>query len=97
MLFMRNAVVTNIANPEAAMLDEAVPKAATAQRFRLANYPMLREVAWNTDPEAELTPSEAFALYERKRRHIDHQSMRRHERDIVTYSIKTIGKGVLLV
>lgn len=97
MLFMRNAVVTNIANPEAAMLDEAAPKAAIAQRIRLANYPMLPDVAWSTDPEAELTPSEGFALHERNWRHIDRQSMSRHERDLVTLLIKTIGKSVLLV
>jgi len=75
----------------------AAPKTERAQRIRLANYPMLREVAWSTDQEAELTPREAFALYERNWRHIDREAMNRRERDLVERLTKTIGKGVLLV
>lgn len=75
----------------------AVPKTARAQRIRLADYPMLREVAWSTDPAAELTPRDAFALYERNWRHIDREAMDRRERDLVEHLTKTVGKGVLLV
>ncbi len=75
----------------------AAPKTARAQRIRLADYPMLREVAWSTDQEVELTPHEAFALYERNWRHIDREAMSRRERDLVERLTKTVGKGVLLV
>ena len=75
----------------------ASPKTKRAQRIRLANYPMLREVAWSTDQEAVLTPREAFALYERNWRHIDREAMNRRERNLVERLTKTIGKGVLLV
>jgi len=75
----------------------AAPKTKRAQRIRLANYPMLREVAWSTDQEAVLTPREAFALYERNWRHIDREAMNRRERNLVERLTKTIGKGVLLV
>lgn len=75
----------------------AAPKTARAQRIRLADYPMLREVAWSTDHEAEITPREAFALYERNWRHIDREAMSRPERDLLERLTKTGGKGVLLV
>lgn len=75
----------------------AAPKTARAQRIRLADYPQLREVAWSTDQDADLTPREAFALYERNWRHIDRAAMSRRERDLVARLTKTVGKGVLLV
>ena len=83
--------------------DEALTRSAATKtarallRIRLADYPMLREVAWSTDHEADLTPSEAFALYERNWRHIDHEAMNRRERNLVERLTKTVGKGVLLV
>jgi transcriptional regulator with XRE-family HTH domain len=75
----------------------AVPKTARKQRIRLADYPMLREVAWSTDGDAELTPREAFALYERNWRHIDRAAMGRREQNLVERLTKTVGNGVLLV
>ena len=75
----------------------AMPKTARAQRIRLADYPMLREVAWGTHHEANLTPREALALYERNWRHIDCKAMNRRERDLVERLTKTVGNGVLLV
>jgi hypothetical protein len=73
------------------------PEVALVQRIRLADYAMLREAAWSTNHEAELTPHEAFALYERNWRHIDHRAMDFRERDLVDHLTKTVGKGVLLV
>lgn len=70
---------------------------ARAQRIRVADYPMLREVAWSTHDEAELTPGEAFAMYERNWRHIDREAMSRRERELVERLTKTVGHGVLLV
>jgi len=80
-----------------ALTRSAAPKTARAQPIRLADYPMLREVAWSTEPEAELSPNEAFALYERNWRHIDREAMNCHERNLVERLTKTVGKGVLLV
>lgn len=73
------------------------PKTATAMRIRLGDYPLLREVAWSSDPEVELTPAEALALYERNWRHIHHEAMTRRERDLVEHLTRTVGNGVLLV
>ncbi|MFT3818617.1 MAG: helix-turn-helix domain-containing protein [Rubrivivax sp.] len=67
------------------------------RRIRLADYPLLREIAWSTDPAASLTPAEAFALYERNWRHLDRDAMSRKERDLVARLTATVGHGVLLV
>lgn len=65
--------------------------------IRLADYPLLREIAWSTDPEAELSPTEAFAIYERNWRHLDHEAMGSKERKLLERLTATVGKGVLLV
>ncbi|MFT4102359.1 MAG: helix-turn-helix transcriptional regulator [Burkholderiaceae bacterium] len=72
-------------------------RAGSTRRIRLADYPMLREIAWSTDPSASLSPEEALALYERNWRHLDHDSMGSRERDLVNRLTATVGKGVLLV
>lgn len=72
------------------------PKTARALRIRLADYPMLREVAWSTACGGDLPQCEAFALYERSWRHIDYQAMNRRERHLVDLLTKTVGNGVLL-
>lgn len=65
--------------------------------IRLADYPLLREIAWSTDPEAQLSPSEAFAIYERNWRHLDRDAMGAKERRLLERLTATVGKGVLLV
>lgn len=65
--------------------------------IRLADYPLLREIAWSTDPKAELSPTEAFAIYERNWRHLDRDAMGAKERKLLERLTATVGKGVLLV
>jgi transcriptional regulator with XRE-family HTH domain len=65
--------------------------------IRLADYPALREIAWSTDPSAELTPEEAFAIYERNWRHLDRATLGARERKLLDRLTATVGKGVLLV
>lgn len=80
-----------------ALTHRAPPRPARAERIRLVDYPMLRELAWNTDEQAELTPPQALALYERNWRHMDHNAMTRREQHLVKRLTQTVGKGVLLV
>jgi transcriptional regulator with XRE-family HTH domain len=65
--------------------------------IRLADYPLLREIAWSTDPQAELSPTEAFAIYERNWRHLDRDAMGAKERKLLARLTATVGNGVLLV
>lgn len=65
--------------------------------IRLADYLLLREIAWSTDPQAELSPTEAFATYERNWRHLDRDAMGAKERKLLARLTATVGNGVLLV
>ena len=65
--------------------------------IRLADYPLLREIAWSTDPKTELSPTEAFAIYERNWRHLDRDAMGAKERKLLERLTATVGNGVLLV
>jgi hypothetical protein len=42
--------------------------------IRLADYPLPREIVRSTDPSAEVTPANAFAIYEHDWRHFNHAS-----------------------
>jgi hypothetical protein len=66
--------------------------------IRLADYRCLRDLAWSMGREEdELTPEEAFALYERNWRHAERDSMDAAERELLKRLIDTIGRGVFLV
>lgn len=69
----------------------------TPAAIRVADYPLLHEAAWSTDPDAKLSPAEAFAVYERNWRHIDHAAMGAKERELLERLTATVGNGVLLV
>jgi hypothetical protein len=65
--------------------------------IRLGDYPLLREIAWSTDPNAVLSPGEALSIYERNWRHLDRDAMGAKERKLLERLTATVGKGVLLV
>jgi transcriptional regulator with XRE-family HTH domain len=52
-------------------------------RIRLADYPWLKQLAWQVDGSNELTPREALGIYERNWRHVDTQTLSDAERDLV--------------
>ena len=64
---------------------------------RIADYPVLRELAWSTEPDTELSPAEAFGIYERQWRHIDPRALGASERALIDRLTATVGHGVLLV
>jgi transcriptional regulator with XRE-family HTH domain len=72
-------------------------KAALPAKIRLADYPELRRLAWQTGEATELTPEAALRLYERNWRHLDRKAMDRHERALVEQLVKALGGGRLLV
>ena len=78
--------------------DEHLPRRRLPLRIRLANYPQLRQAAWHiADPDAELTPQEAFNLYEAHWRYIDADAMLPIESALLEGLKATVGKGVMLV
>jgi transcriptional regulator with XRE-family HTH domain len=72
--------------------------APPARRIRLDRYAQLRQLAWQLAPGViDLAPEDAFALYERNWRHVDHTAMDANERALLDKLTATVGKGVLLV
>lgn len=67
------------------------------EKVALADYPQLRQLAWQTPDLQELTPQEALALYERNWRHVDRQALTLREIALIHALASTLGGGRLLV
>lgn len=52
-------------------------------RIRLADYPQLKQLAWQVHGADELTPMEALSIYERNWRHVETPDLEPRERDLV--------------
>ena len=52
-------------------------------RIRIADYPWLKQLAWQIHGPQELTPREALGIYERNWRHLDPSALSADERDLV--------------
>ena len=52
-------------------------------RVYLANYPQLKQLAWQVHGTDALTPAEALSIYERNWRHMDVNALEPHERQLV--------------
>lgn len=52
-------------------------------RVRLADYPQLKQLAWQVQGTNELTPAEALSIYERNARHLDTQALEPRERRLI--------------
>ena len=52
-------------------------------RVRLADYPALKQLAWQVQGTDELTPREALGIYERNWRHLDEAALLPHERNLI--------------
>ena len=52
-------------------------------RVRLADYPQLKQLAWQVHGTDELTPAEALGIYERNARHLDAQALEPSERNLI--------------
>jgi transcriptional regulator with XRE-family HTH domain len=52
-------------------------------RIRIADYPWLKQLAWQVHGPQELTPREALGIYERNWRHLDPKTLSANEQDLV--------------
>lgn len=52
-------------------------------RVVLAEYPQLKQLAWQVQGVDALSPQEVFAIYERNWRHMDLAALDEHERNLV--------------
>jgi transcriptional regulator with XRE-family HTH domain len=84
-------------DPAARRAESHSPSFALPARVRLADYPQLKALAWQTPGVEELTPAEALALYERNWRHVDPSRLTPNERALVRGLVERLGGGRLLV
>ncbi len=61
-------------------------------RIRLADYPQLKQLAWQVHGTDELTPVEALSIYERNWRHVDVKAMEPREQQLVDALRLGLGK-----
>jgi transcriptional regulator with XRE-family HTH domain len=52
-------------------------------RIRIADYPWLKQLAWQVHGPQELTPREALGIYERNARHLDLSTVSTMEKDLI--------------
>lgn len=52
-------------------------------RITLADYPQLKQLAWQVQGVDELTPREALGIYERNWRHLDEAALLPRERSLI--------------
>lgn len=52
-------------------------------RVRLADYPALKQLAWQVQGTDELTPREALGIYERNWRHVDEGALLPREQNLI--------------
>jgi hypothetical protein len=71
-----------------AQLDDALNRLVV----RLADYPQLRDLAWNRADEF-ITAKEAFQLYERNWRFIDERGLGERERALIARLKASLGSG----
>jgi len=62
-------------------------------RIRLSEYPQLKQLAWQVHGAETLSPTEAWDIYERNRRHVDEQALTVHERQLIDALCVAFGKG----
>lgn len=60
-------------------------------RVRLADYPVLRQLAWHVHGAPELSPREALGVYERNWRHMDPAELSDAERDLIDALRQALG------
>lgn len=63
-------------------------------RIRLADYPQLKQLAWQVQGVDALTPVEAFDIYERNARHLDAQTLDVREQNLIQALQAVFGERV---
>lgn len=62
-------------------------------RVRLADYPQLKQLAWQVHGTDQLTPAEALSIYERNARHLDTLTLEPAERMLIDALRVALGDG----
>ena len=86
-----------IAPADAAATKPAPPASASTPpgAIRIADYTQLRRLAWQLPADAELTPEEAWGIYERNWRHADTSALDPRERQLLADLARALGRRPL--
>lgn len=76
---------------------DTVNASALPAVLHLADYPALKQIAWQLPGVSELSPAQALDLYERNWRHLDRESLSPDERRLIQCLADELGGGRLLV
>lgn len=60
-------------------------------KVKLADYPVLRQLAWHVHGAPELSPREALGIYERNWRHMDLAALSEGERGLIDALRQALG------
>lgn len=82
--------ITAPSEPDAGGADE--PISTLPLRIPLAEYPQLKQLAWQVQGVDELSPREALGIYERNWRHLDQSQLSVHERSLIN-ALQTVLGG----
>ncbi len=82
-----------VATTDVAAEPLAHPSLWLPARVRLADYPQLKQLAWQVQGADELTPAEALSIYERNARHLDTQGLEPRERRLIDALRVALGDG----
>ncbi len=66
-------------------------------RIRLADYPQLKQLAWQLKDTTELSAEEALELYERNWRHVEKKKLTARERALIKALLARLARAGLLV
>ncbi len=67
--------------------------ATLPEHIRIADFAELKRLAWHIPGAAELTPEEAFGLYERNWRHVAQDRLQPDERALIERLWQRFGRG----
>lgn len=62
-------------------------------RICLSDYPQLKQLAWQVHGSKTLSPIEAWDIYERNWRHMDANSLKKHEQQLIDALRSAFGGG----
>lgn len=63
--------------------------------LKIADFPQLKEIAWNRRGDDVVREDEALALYERNWRFVDQRALEVNERNLIDRLVRDHGHGVL--
>lgn len=79
-------------DPEPLAGDAPAPDEVLPLQIRPADYPQLRQLAWQVHGLGALTPAEALGIYERNWRHLDQTALQAHERRLIDALRQVFGR-----